>query len=1315
MGRMASVFDGDFDFIQFSVNKPTRFRPIPGMLSEGLGILSAEGSCPRPCEPSDCTEPGPDCFGDEPACECYDIEGDPIESDGSGKVGGRCDPGHYCLLLEDGNPCEDCCQPQDGMANCRRNWRLLKSQNPNSCGDFSSGPCGLTPGRPQDDPFAADTGLALLSDSSGEYSPTQKLRKSCGCSECYSDEEIGGSDLAARAAFGTRKSKECCGQLINDVYSNNEGPISGVSKCKDGSGNVIEYTYKPTGQKTGDPLVGEKRCFQCWCEGEIEGKYKCELNGSSATCEKIPMDETGGFNTIGECEAALVNGATDCGIHWKCESAGDAANPCTATKDPADDTSVYLKKTDCVSNCEVGWNCKIVDGHAKCVEEVGGEFRGDDGKQQCDSALASGSCGIRYECKVENDAKSCSPTESTANVSTIFSTELECEQQCQVEFECDIEGSGVVCRSVAAYRPSGSPDPGQPNRFNRRSECESAVANDACGNISFRCRMSDGKAECIPEDGYFGLITTRQECEQNCETRYKCDVTPPCGPVAAVNQSQMSDADYFTTEQECCEDCCECPDVLGKCTYQLNRNGFSHDICSTGFRRSFCDDQNGQFTCCSGPSDPACECPDCEEDDVSECIIKTEFKKHRNGECWCQCNGGRRHTVDGGPTKWCFSCGENSDWNSSEIACVCEEGYETDSGGEKYLVSTDFAKFTPGLVRPANDIYEGHTNTMGPPCVPKKYKCDTTKNPPECVLVPQNQRDGSEASEYECESRGCGRYNCVGDECVPADVDNDESGEHVNKTECDKFCGKYECGVEYHGNIPRAICIRSPSGIYDGEQECEDAGCGKFACVGGTCVESLSGPYGDYVACDTANCGKWLCLSGTSGDKQVHVCRQNLDGTLTSGVSGSTVFNDEPACVAGGCGKYECDNEECKPKFNGKYSDLVACESAKPLCFCPGEKVFCKLIDPPTCVDPCTEPDFLVLNDTRTACECGKCEDGKETITDLSGVKHCCDPCDEVLVAAGVRKRVRVRTRIGCGDCCTQDGFNCPDVNNDPLRSARKCTPIEDDCEAKPQCKDGAEWVAAKSKCDCKAGHKLCEAQNRCIECNDEFRTLNQDTCVCACKNPPTCSPCQNWIDKECACITPETKLAATGRPSCFEVKQSSPGVCVVRTKICPPGLSLRDKGIEGCKCVCPNGNEQLGELPCDNSVPGPEGPFPPGGGGGPPPGGGDGGGDGDGDGGGEPPDPCGENQSLDPESGLCFCSPGYVTMDGGSPCGNCAPGYARDANGGCCDPFNTPGGCDLVGATGFEPEGYLSSMCDGVNCPEGQSCFQSVFGAECR
>lgn len=71
--------------------------------------------------------------------------------------------------------------------------------------------------------------------------------------------------------------------------------------------------------------------------------------------------------------------------------------------------------------------------------------------------------------------------------------------------------------------------------------------------------------------------------------------------------------------------------------------------------------------------------------------------------------------------------------------------------------------------------------------------------------------------------------------------------------------------------------------------------------------------------------------------------------------------------------------------------------------------------------------------------------------------------------------------------------------------------------------------------------------------------------------------------------------------------------------------------------------------------------------------------------------------------------------MNGQPLCDNCAPGYVFDIYGNCCDPWNTPGGCDHVGGSFMPSDLEASSMCMGVECPEGQACIQTVFGAVCR
>jgi hypothetical protein len=537
MGKMGNVFDDGFDFIAFSANKPTRFRPIPGMLSDGLGILSTDGTCKRPCEPDpECEELGPECFGDEESCQCYDVEGDPFESTSeSGGVGGRCDPGNYCLLLSGGTPCQDCCQPGESRSECRRNWRILKSNNPNVFGDFSEGPCGLTQSEDLNDPLVVESQeFTILSE--GEYL-SKESTKSCGCSNCPKYEKINadGDELRKPSQedldnYANSTSERCCGRLQDGDYMNGEERLD-IPPCLDDEGRTRPYTRKHTGFVSSL----QKACFQCWCQGTISGSYKCSVENLNARCEKVLAGEgsDGLYSSEDECNAALENGETDCGVHWQCwigmderETGTSLVSTCAATMDAVnEENGIYLRKTDCLSACETGWSCKIVNEEAKCVEEAGGEFKGDDGRTQCESALASGSCGIRYECTVADGEKKCVATENTSDFSTIFDTPGECESKCVLEWECDSSGApdyNLSCAPLAAYRPEGRETPINPDRFNSESECESAVANGTCADITYMCRIKDGSADCFPiEWGGFGAKKNYYECKGECETRYR--------------------------------------------------------------------------------------------------------------------------------------------------------------------------------------------------------------------------------------------------------------------------------------------------------------------------------------------------------------------------------------------------------------------------------------------------------------------------------------------------------------------------------------------------------------------------------------------------------------------------------------------------------------------------------------------------------------------------------------------------------------------------------------------------------------------------
>lgn len=151
MSQLWNVFDDKFENeIVFSLNKPARYAPRNLLGALGWSTTpQSDGRCPRQCDPSPCTDLGPECFADISACECYDIEGDPFETT-SVRVGGRCEKGVYCTVDIDGNECADCCQPPKKETvqgsgiyiypqTCRADWRTEKEQHPDDVGEWSQG------------------------------------------------------------------------------------------------------------------------------------------------------------------------------------------------------------------------------------------------------------------------------------------------------------------------------------------------------------------------------------------------------------------------------------------------------------------------------------------------------------------------------------------------------------------------------------------------------------------------------------------------------------------------------------------------------------------------------------------------------------------------------------------------------------------------------------------------------------------------------------------------------------------------------------------------------------------------------------------------------------------------------------------------------------------------------------------------------------------------------------------------------------------------------------------------------------------------
>lgn len=1320
----SSIFDQEeIDLISFSLAKPTRFAPVKGLLSDAMGILSADGACKQICAPVECTELGPECFGDEGSCECYDTEGDPFEAT-PGKTGGRCETGKYCLLIN-GKACEDCCQPGEGMSCCKRTWRTEKEKSPNGIGDFvKSGRCG-TVSLAEDFTDSYETSAKALTSASGEWLD-RSTDKSCGCRQC---EQLPSGKTKEQVALET--SERCCGRLKNDEYMVGDTVLE-IPECVDSEGNKIEYVRR----YFANSQINQYPCYRCWCPGTIKWKYNCAVDGEKAVCKKSDSHPfTGSFGTKQECEEAMSSGSAECGIHWACDAESTEGDPCKPTKDAVDESHanrpVFGNKQDCIDNCQYGYSCDVVDGVDKCVRKISAYFNGENAKSECESALAAGDCGIHYECKLEGENRICSPTKQDSLGSTFFDSRAECESNCVVEFECRDNNTTneVDCRRIVAYRPSGQTEPFNSEHFATMEACQSAVSAGTCANITFFCRLgSDGGSECVPTDFYAGVRKTYGECMNDCSVRYRCKKFSPlptsCEPFVADTEAEKNAPGVYATEQECCDNCCGCLESHGKCEYSKTYSGFANDwdICSFGVTKQFCNSVNGNFTCCKSETEAGCACPGCPSGQPAAECTSSEFKEHKQGstfgfgdECFCECMDQYQGNFNGESV--CIVCGENSEaLTGSARGCRCLEGYETATGLQTANPST-FGPNEGGTGEGRHPGTDGRKKAIFEDCFPKKYRCDITKEPPECVYVEVSDRQEGESyfdSVSDCQQNGCGRYNCSGqEECVPADADAGVSGSFPDKDDCEAACGKYECHSETTNGSTTSTCIRNPSGPYSGKKACEDAGCGKFKCVDGQCVPDLAGPFSDFGACMAANCGKWYCTDDLSQPADNPECKKNTTGSWPSGAD---VFESDEACKTAGCGNFSCSIEQkngvdvgdCVGDRSGAYPNLEACQQADPPCECPPGNTLCTNVNPRKCVPSCTAPEFLLNN-----CKCGTCEAGEEEVVAPDGKKHCCPPCPEVWDDSAdppEKRGIRNSTNNNPCNCCNASDAACENLGNDPLRRWGCWVGITQngDCYETPMCRANAVYDSGTDKCECANGYKFCENGGGCVKCHAN-RIMDEQSCTCYCgKNQCPCG-----LEEDCSCKA----IPVVG--TCHEIAYNYPskGHCTKITKRCPPGQFLKNLGkVMGqstCECYCINGNAPDANTGlCDNTVSGPQGPVPPAGGGG-----GDGGG-GDEDGGGSSGSSvkCPANASAGSD-GQCFCNypQSFYSEQNGGYCA-CSAGYVYGSDGQTCvDPWQ-PGGADGIGGS-FMPDLYVAqeNMCLGIECPEDQSCIQTVFGAMCR
>lgn len=500
---------------------------------------------------------------------------------------------------------------------------------------------------------------------------------------------------------------------------------------------------------------------------------------------------------------------------------------------------------------------------------------------------------------------------------------------------------------------------------NCKRECEPKPCECPMGNCpESECWGSPSDCECWDSyAGDFGLCVKGKFCVEGCDDC--CNAGRPgmtCLTDYRDNYLNSGDGNVYLefVEDEACpaagavgplDDssppaapvCCK----KGTCRYSraaTDSVGYWY-YCLSGVSEAYCKGLKKQqknlevtFTCCpAGTATCDCEKEECPSGQPERGCTASEVWTHLEGsfgqvdQCYCRCKSAFNiDTVELG--NLCVLCGENSTWDKPSQKCRCKDDYETPSGADGFSL-TEFTVDSTGVAP------DDHKTATGQPCVPKKYKCDQTKDPPECVYVPVAQRDGIEGDLYDlktgCEGAGCGKYKCESGECVH----NMASNEFPNKQAClESTCRNHKCVNEE--------CVPDPAGTHVGNQACLDAGCGgKWFCSDGAeCKQiSVANPlpdgateYDDEAACGQ-KCGKYFCDAEGS-------CKQFKNGQEPD-PSNTVLFDNETACSQGNCGKYFCDDtpNECKkaggadvtgrgPYWEGTAEGLDQCYSA---CTCP--------------------------------------------------------------------------------------------------------------------------------------------------------------------------------------------------------------------------------------------------------------------------------------------------------------------------------------------------------------------------------------------
>ena len=160
-----------------------------------------------------------------------------------------------------------------------------------------------------------------------------------------------------------------------------------------------------------------------------------------------------------------------------------------------------------------------------------------------------------------------------------------------------------------------------------------------------------------------------------------------------------------------------------------------------------------------------------------------------------------------------------------------------------------------------------------------------------------------------------GRYACnpATLQCLPTAPST--PGSFATQAQCEASCTRWRCDGK--------ACVPDKKGAFTTKTECQNSGCGKWACTAGKfgqCEQVVKGKYDTKAACESAaECAGYACdFAGA-----LMQCVQKVGATRTLA-----------ECKASGCGKWGCSLRPgvCVQTTKGTFDTQAACEAPTSVC-----------------------------------------------------------------------------------------------------------------------------------------------------------------------------------------------------------------------------------------------------------------------------------------------------------------------------------------------------------------------------------------------